>query len=238
MVLDFWMLKVLLHTKVWSFQKHFDINYCGNEVEPRYFVFNSGAAQIEIREGVGFWEISSVYTDSLEKALSGFKERIEIIQSDAIPLEVLPIEDVWRLSPPLSLPREFANQVPIFEVIREYNLRHKRERLNVRREFAQCEESLRVIYGVEKGNLRYAEEVSIKDEKIMGGSQRYSRPLDFNSFLIGLETGITPIEEKPALPEIKRKGYPNMKRLEDCFRSLPWQEDFNAIYRGSGFFTE
>ncbi len=25
MALVFWMLKVLLHTKVWSFQKHFDI---------------------------------------------------------------------------------------------------------------------------------------------------------------------------------------------------------------------
>jgi hypothetical protein len=148
-----------------------------------------------------------------------------IILSTYMPWKEIPI------SPP---PKCFKDQVPIYQIIKDYFLENGNEKLRVRRSFSiKGGEGLNVEYDgpeykenmtIHEGQIKCAQ--TIVKEKLVDAPKS-----DDEDFIDKFQEFLTQSAAKQQIPT-----YHNIKRFEDELRQLPWQEDFAAIYTGDGFY--
>ncbi len=179
-----------------------------------------------------FLEIKSVSTDNLQDALEGFQRYLGYAQNNHIPPEFLPEQNVWKEIDCGRVPKMFAGQVPLWQVIKEYELRSGKEKIDVRRCFTGTDESLEILY---EGSTA-KERVNIQDGKMLHAQATLNWKdylIPFNTFLETLLDGKSREEAVHRQPPAESTYY-NIKKFEKKFRELPWQSDFETIYSGSG----
>ena len=139
----------------------------------------------------------------------------------------------------LGIPKHYVGKVPGYQVIKKFTLNLGKEELEVCRYFSECQEGLSIYYR----NKEIKEEVHISESKIVKALLSEKQPdlslflgkTTFKEFDNGIDQYIKEFHAQQSKPKILT--YHNIKRLEDLFRSLPYQEDFQAIYNGSGIFN-
>ena len=133
---------------------------------------------------------------------------------------------------PLTTPKSFAGQVPVFQVIKAYLLETGEERIEVRRAFANCQEATHIIYE----GPALEERVQIFEGKIAYVYCQYPAPQNLFYPKMTKRQLLKAMGEifNPKKPE--EITYYNIKRLETQLKELPWQEDLKAIYEGSGVY--
>jgi hypothetical protein len=115
-----WERKVDVPFRNTSGSLHVSVSYICEDTSPRYRLFHSSVHDLEIREGIGFWEIASMNGLDVEPILSAIGPRIDMIRSNIIAESLLPREGVWIRQPRCGVPTEFRGQVPLYQVIDEY----------------------------------------------------------------------------------------------------------------------
>jgi len=138
----------------------------------------------------------------------------------------------WR-EIPLLVPRRYRKEIPIYCVVKEFDLFGGEGCLNARRVFANCQESTRIVYQGSSLN----ETVDILDGKII---EVYNVLPVREEYRPGMNEGEA-VEWMMRVcnpPKPKEKTYHNIKRYGKELRELPsiFQSDLRAVYEGSGIF--
>ena len=138
--------------------------------------------------------------------------------------------NIWEGIPTgIHTPERFANEIPLLETIKEYELNLGVEKLSVSRTFASCIEELIVRYKGEE----LEETVTIEEGVIKNVVTESALNEDF---LESLSSEREKIEYIFKSKRLEQKTYYNLKRIEERLKELPWQSDLAAIYKGTGVF--
>lgn len=204
-----------------------------NHNKATHYHISGGVKKYPSRVYSEFLDIKPFSAYSLHEALDTFNTYVGFLINQNIPSEYLPKQNIWVEAEKIDYtPPEGFDKVPVFEVIKDFELINKEERLTVRRVFASCEESLDVIYN----GHELEERVYIKNGKISNVltylPPKYVNPDDFEDDGEFTMAFLSSLSRK----EAPRKTYHHIKSYENNFKELPWQEDFKAIYSGSGLF--
>jgi len=131
----------------------------------------------------------------------------------------------------IRIPKKFAGQVPLFQVIDSYFLAGQRESIKVDRVFYNCQERTRICYNGPK----LTERVLVENGKIVSVDSRVAVRF---STMPNLHTrrGRELLQRMFTPPPTPTPTYHNIKRYERELLELPYQEDIQAIYQGTGEF--
>jgi len=227
-----WGRQVLVNYRENSAHVNFEVSYLSSDDCPRNDVFVSSLPGVEIKRGIRLWEIKPISTYDLDCAIKGFEERIIVVSGGLIPKELLPEENKWIKEKVGGIPLEFRGEVPIFQVTKKYEWRKDHQRLEVCREFRNCDEFTRIRFSDRILEHVYGENVSILGGKLQTANRGFLRESNFT--IESLFEDLPRDVKEPPLPEIDQIQMFEIKKLEDLFLELPWQEDFRAIYSWDG----
>ena len=131
-----------------------------------------------------------------------------------------------------GVPKRFAGQVPLYQVIESYVLEQDEEILTVDRAFSNCQEYTSVSYEGPK----VKEQVKILEGNIVFVTSHLV--IDTSNFLnlrvVDTLVGRVRFQLLFTPPKTRFPQYLNIKRYERELQLLPWQKDLEAIYQGSG----